>query len=173
MKKFKQLYIKHKEIILYLAFGLITTVISLLACFFTLKIGVVFLHDENGEPTELLDILGSTMQWISGVLVAFVTNKKWVFTNAERGAKQTVKQLLTFSGSRVVTYFVEVVVNLGVIALLELVGYNTITMPLIIVSIPLTSRVWAKLVSSVIVVVSNYFISKLIVFRNKDTKSGR
>ena len=173
MKKFKQLYIKHKEIILYLAFGLITTVISLLACFFTLKIGVVFLHDENGEPTELLDILGSTMQWISGVLVAFVTNKKWVFTNAERGVKQTAKQLLTFSGSRVVTYFVEVIVNLGVIALLELVGYNTITMPLIIVSIPLTSRVWAKLVSSVIVVISNYFISKLIVFRNKDTKSGR
>ena len=173
MKNFKHLYIKHKEIILYLAFGLITTVVSLLACFATLKIGVVFLHDENGEPTELLDILGSTMQWISGVLVAFVTNKKWVFTNAERGAKQTVKQLLSFSGSRVVTYFVEVVVNLGVIALLELVGYKTITLPLVIISIPLTSRIWAKGVSSVIVVISNYFISKLIVFRNKDTKSGR
>ena len=173
MKKLKLLYLKHKEIILYIAFGIITTVISLLACFATLRIGVIFLHDEKGEPTELLDILGSTMQWISGVLVAFVTNKKWVFTNAERGAKQTIKQLLTFSGSRVVTYFIEVIVNLGVIALLELVGYKTITLPLVIISIPLTSRIWAKGVSSVIVVISNYFISKLIVFRNKDTKSGR
>ena len=173
MKKLKLLYLKHKEIILYIAFGIITTVISLLACFATLRIGVIFLHDEKGEPTELLDILGSTMQWISGVLVAFVTNKKWVFTNAERGAKQTIKQLLTFSGSRVVTYFIEVIVNLGVIALLELVGYKTVTLPLVIISIPLTSRIWAKGVSSVIVVISNYFISKLIVFRNKDTKSGR
>ena len=59
MSKLKQFYSKHKQLILYLVFGFITTVASLFACYATLKIGVVFLHDENGEPTELLDILGS------------------------------------------------------------------------------------------------------------------
>ncbi len=169
MDKLKQLYVKHKQLILYLLFGFITTVASLFACYLTLKIGVVFLHDENGEPTELLDILGSTSQWVVGVLVAFITNKEWVFTDAEKGIRSTVKQLATFSGARVLTYFLEVAVNLGVIALLEAARYKAFSLPLIIVNIEVSSRIWAKVVSSVLVVVSNYFISKLIVFRKKKT----
>ena len=163
MNAIKAFYQKHKEVILYLIFGIITTVASLIACFITLEIGVIFIHDENGEPTELLDIIGSSVQGVVGVLVAFVTNKKWVFTDAERGAATTAKQLGKFAGGRVVTYFVEVGVNLGAIALLDLLGYT----PFGIFGIAITSRFWAKMVSSVIVVVSNYFISKLIVFKNK------
>ncbi len=152
---------KHKQLTLYFAFGLITTVVSLAACYLTLKIGVLFLHDQNGEPTELLDIIGSTTQWVTGVIVAFVTNKKWVFTDAEQGARATAKQLFTFSGSRVATYFLEVVINLLAIALLERIGYVSFY----IIGIEISVRVWAKVFSSVLVVISNYFISKLLVFR--------
>ena len=167
MKKIKELYQKHKEIILYLFFGVITTVISLAVCFITLRIGVKFMHDEAGEPTELLDIIGSTTQWISGVLVAFFTNRLWVFTDAERGTKAAFKQLAVLSGSRVATYFIEVVINLGVIALFDLFGYNAPTLNLIFFSLVLTSRIWAKVISSIVVVISNYFISKLLVFKKK------
>ncbi len=167
IEKIKTFYQKHKEIILYLLFGVITTAVSLGVCYLTLKIGVIFIHDENGEPTELLDILGSTTQWISGVLVSFFTNKLWVFTSAEHGKKATFKQLAIFSGSRVGTYFLEVAINLATIALLDALGYTAPTLNLIIVSIVLTSRVWAKVISSIVVVVSNYFISKLLVFKNK------
>ncbi len=168
--KLKNFYLKHKEIILYLIFGVITTVVSLLACYLTLKIGVIFLHDENGEPTELLDILGSTTQWIVGVLVAFFTNKLWVFKNAEHGRRATVHQLLVFSGSRVGTYVLEVVINLGVIAAFDALGYKPFELNLIIFTIAITSRVWAKVVSSVLVVITNYIISKLLVFKNKNDK---
>ena len=171
IEKIKKLYQKYKEIILYLVFGVITTVVSLAVCYVTLKIGVKFLHDEAGEPTELLDIIGSTTQWISGVLVAFFTNKKWVFTSAEKGVGATLKQLAIFSGARVGTYFIEVVINLGVIALFDLFGYVAPTLDLIFLSIALTSRLWAKVISSIVVVVSNYFISKLVVFRKKKQKS--
>ena len=167
MKKIKELYQKYKEIILYLVFGVITTAVSLAACYLTLKIGVNFMHDEAGEPTELLDILGSTVQWVSGVLVAFFTNRLWVFTDAERGTKAAFKQLAVFSGSRVATYFIEVVINLGVIAIFDAAGYVAPTLNLIIISIALTSRVWAKVISSIVVVISNYFISKLLVFKKK------
>ena len=165
MDRLKQFYIKHKEIILYLIFGLVTTVASLLACFVTLKIGVIFLHDENGEPTELLDVIGSTVQWVAGVLVAFITNKKWVFTYADHGKMSTAKQLSKFAGGRVITYFVEVFVNLTTIALFEYFGYKAFIM----IGISITSRVWAKIISSVIVVIANYFLSKLFVFKKKDT----
>lgn len=163
MKKLRLLYGKYKEIILYLLFGLITTVVSLLACYLTIKIGVRWLHDENGDPTELLDILGSTTQWVSGVVVAFITNKLWVFTEAQKG--HTGSQFLKFAGSRVATYFLEVVINLGAIALIDWLGYREFA----VFGFLISSRVWAKLISSVFVVVSNYFISKLFVFKNKKT----
>ena len=124
MNRLKEFYSRHKEIILYLLFGGVTTVVSLTTCFITLKLGVLFIHDENGAPTELLDILGSTMQWISGVTVAFITNKKWVFKQAESGAASTAVQFFKFAGGRVATYFLEAAVNLGIIALLEYLVKN-------------------------------------------------
>ena len=169
IEKIKELYKKYEEIIKYLFFGVVTTIVSLAACYATLKVGVLFegLRDSNGEPTEILDIIGSTTQWIVGVLVAFFTNKRWVFTDSEKGKSATLRQLVAFSGARVGTYFIEVVINLGVIAIFDAAGYVAPTLNLIIISIALTSRLWAKVISSIVVVVSNYFISKLIVFRKK------
>ncbi len=164
MEKLKQMYLKHKQVILYLLFGMVTTVASLGACFITLKVGVLFIHDENGDPTELLDVIGSTVQWIAGVLVAFITNKKWVFTYAEHGKMSTAKQFTKFAGGRVITYFVEVFINLGAIAAFEALGYK----PFALIGISVTARVWAKIISSFIVVIANYFLSKLFVFKKKD-----
>lgn len=166
--KIKAFYEKHKLIIRYLVFGLITTVVSLLACYITVKTAALIWHDENGDPTAIADILGSSTQWIVGVLVAFFTNKLWVFTNAEKGARATFKQLLVFSGSRVATFFLEAIINLGVIALLDdLLHYRALTIPLGFMDFELNSRIWAKIVSSIVVVITNYYISKLIVFKKK------
>ncbi len=154
-------YQKHRELILYFTFGIITSVVSLGVCFLTLKLGVRFFHDENGEPTELLDVLGSTTQWVSGVLVAFFTNKKWVFKSAHNGTQSTARQLVIFSGGRVLTFLLEVAVNLASIFAFDVFGYA----PISLLGIAITSRVLAKLISSVIIVVSNYLISKWLVFK--------
>ena len=170
IEKIKKLYQKYKEIILYLFFGVVTTIISLAACFITLEVGVLFdfFRGADGEPTELLDVIGSCVQWVSGVLVAFYTNKKWVFTGSSKGKKATLRQLVVFSGGRVATLFVEIGINLGAIALFDLAGYEPIRLNLIVFTLALTSRLWAKVISSVVVVISNYFISKLLVFRKKE-----
>ncbi len=165
MRKIKELLTKHRELILYMLFGLVTTVVSIGAWFLTLKLGVKLLHDEQGQPTELLDIIGSTMQWVSGVLVAFVTNKKWVFSSAQKGRLATLRQLAVFSGSRVGTYVLEVVINLSLIAAFEFFSYSSFTLSLGFFKLDVTSRIWAKLISSVVIVIANYFISKLLVFR--------
>ncbi|MBE6546103.1 MAG: GtrA family protein [Ruminococcaceae bacterium] len=171
MERIKEMIRRRKQLILYLLFGAVTTVCSLLACYITLRVGVVFWHDEQGDPTAGLDILGSASQWVVGVLVAFVTNKKWVFTDAEHGRKATWKQLGTFSGSRVFTFVLEAGINLGVIALLEALHYPSPAFDLFGVSFELSERIWAKVVSSVVVVFTNYYISKLFVFRKKDEKT--
>jgi putative flippase GtrA len=170
MGKVRDLIERKKQLILYLGFGVITTVVSLLAWYLTLKFGVLIWHDEAGEPTAFLDILGSTTQWISGVLVAFVTNKLWVFTEADRGIRVTLRQLAVFSGSRVLTYFLEVGINLGGIALLELLGCPSFELHVLFADFTVDARLWAKVISSVVIVFSNYFISKLFVFRKKKTQ---
>lgn len=169
MNKLKELYLKNKQIILYLFFGVVTTVVSIAVCFLTLKIGVKFINDGNGQPNELLDVIGSTTQWVSGVIVAFFTNKWWVFTEAEKGRRAGIKQFGVFAGSRIGTYFLEVVINLLIIKVFELCGYVAVTLTIFKLGIELTSRFWAKMISAVLVVISNYYISKLLVFKEKKT----
>lgn len=164
-------YARNKQVVLYLLFGSVTTVCALLACYLTLKLGVRIWHDEQGNPTAVVDILGSTSQWIVGLLLAFFTNKRWVFTKAEHGVSVGFKQFGVFASSRVITYFLEVALNLVLIALLEGLHYHAPSFPLFGQKVAISARFWAKLISSATIVVINYFISKLIVFRKK--KDGK
>ena len=169
VKKIKAFYQKHRLVIRYLMFGLITTVLSLLSCYITVKSAALVWHDEKGDPTAIADTLGSVVQWIIGVLVSFITGKLWVFEGSEHGAKATFKQLLVFSSSRIATFFVEWGINLGIIALFDyVIVYEAPTLDLGFMVVVFGGRLWAKIVSSIVVVVSNYYISKLLVFRKKD-----
>ena len=160
MSIFHNFYSKHKQLTLYFSFGIITTVVSLAICYLTLKIGELI----AGEITGAIDVLGSTTQWLSGVIVAFITNKKWVFTDAERGMHSTATQFLKFSSSRIATYFIEVGINLLGIFVLTEIGYKSFCL----FGLEITERVWAKAISSILVVIINYFISKFIVFKKSN-----
>ena len=86
-----ELYKKYKEIINYLIFGVLTTVVSLATyyiCVFT------FLNPEN--PVELQ--IANIISWIFAVIFAYVTNRKYVFESKE---KNKVKEATKFVGSRV------------------------------------------------------------------------
>ena len=167
--KIKNFYLAHKQIILYFVFGVITSVCSLGACFLTLRLGLCFdfFIDNDGAPTPSLDIIGSTVQWIVGVLVAFFTNKLWVFTDAPMGRRNTAIQFGMFALSRVGTYVLEVVINLCAIGIFGIFGYNDHYLSLGITVVNLNSRLWAKIISSIVVVIVNYVISKRLVFKSK------
>ena len=166
IEKIKNIYQKYKEIILYLVFGVITTVVSLAACYATLKIGALFIGDDPSTAAEMmLDVAGSTVQWVSGVLVAFFTNKKWVFTDADQDIS-TARQLVVFAGGRVVTFFIDYVVTFfGALALSALLpSWRCVVLLGKELNI---NELSAKLVAAVIVVISNYFFSKFLVFKSK------
>lgn len=160
---------KHRQVILYLSFGTVTTACSLLACFLTLRLGVRIWHNEKGEPTALLDVVASTVQWTVGVIVAFLTSKKFVFVDADHGARVTLRQMGTFACSRLLLYFLEVGVNLGVIALLGRLSYRTVELW----RIPLSARFWAKASSSLVMMFANYYVSKLVVFRKRGKRKEK
>ena len=86
MKKVKELYKKYKEIINYLIFGVLTTVVSLA----TYYILVATILDANNK-IELQ--IANIISWITCVTFAYITNKKYVF---EPTNKTITKEIIEF-----------------------------------------------------------------------------
>lgn len=132
------MYKKNKEIINYLIFGVLTTVVSFVVYFIFAK---VFKIDE---------VISNVISWFFSVLFAFITNKLYVFESKETGKKTLLKEIISFYLARL---FTGVVCDLGVFALM--------------VKTFKINDVLSKLVTQVIVIILNYVLSKLIVFRKK------
>ena len=75
------------------------------------------------------------------------------------------RKLWEFSLSRVATLLLDTVLTFGVVALLGYLSYEAVPLP--VVNIPLSADLIAKCVAALFVIVGNYVLSKLFVFRKK------
>ena len=128
---------RHREVLLYLFFGALTTVVS---------IGSFWLCDSVLLWNEHV---ANTVSWLLAVLFAFVTNRVWVFDAATKTKSAFLKQLLGFYGGRLATF--------GVEELILLVFITWLRFPSMVV----------KIAATVVVLVLNYVLSKLFVFKKK------
>ena len=128
-------YHRFKEILLYLFFGGLTTVLSI--ALFWLFTG----------PCGMSALLGNAVDWIICVLFAYVTNRTWVFEEKAYGRKGILREAVSFIGGRLGTLAMEeLVLFIGI----DLLGMNSMLV---------------KVVAQVLVVIGNYLISKFIVFK--------
>ena len=163
----KKLWEKYREIVLYLVFGVLTTLVGMGTYFVLLWAAEQVLALTPEMPAyHAVRAVAQVVQWVAAVLFAFFTNRKYVF-NAEKSGS-FIKQLAVFSSGRVVTFFIDYLVTLfGAKALSALLP--------VLNSVELFGRAWnlneigAKLVAAFIVIVSNYFFSKFLVFKKKGT----
>lgn len=136
----RRLVRKYREIILYLVFGGLTTLVNYAALWLFYDLLRI----------RVLDALGANaLAWVVAVLFAFVTNKLYVFESRSTDKATLARESVSFFLSRLVSLGVEsAVIYIGV----TLLGGN----------------LWIiKIVASVLVVVLNYVFSKLIIFRRK------
>lgn len=94
MQKFRELYQKHREILLYVFFGGFTTVVS---------VGSFILFDEVLGVHELM---ANVLSWILAVGFAYVTNRRWVFCSKAKG-KALLAETCGFYGGRLLTLGLE------------------------------------------------------------------
>lgn len=137
-----------REIILYLVFGVLTTVVSW---------GTYILF-ANDKFLGLGITVSKVLSWICAVLFAFFTNKSWVFRSTSWKAKTFFRELISFFGARAVTGALEI---FGTPALVR-AGVNQ--------KIFGTKGMLANILVSIIVVILNYIFSKLLVFTKKKKK---
>ncbi len=135
MKKIWDLAKKYQEVLTYLVFGVLTTVVNY----------IIYLPCYNllGIPASVSNIIS----WAVAVVFAFLTNKPLVFRSHDWSMKTVVPEFLKFVGCRVVSGALETGSLLLTVDILHQNG-----------------NIW-KLVTSVLVVLLNYAGSKLLVFR--------
>ena len=137
LEKIKKLVEKHWDILSYLFFGGLTTVVNYL----------IYLPCYN--LLHLSAAVSNGIAWVVAVAFAFLTNKPFVFKSHDWSAKTVWPELVKFVGCRVGSGLLET----GILFLcVDLLAWN--------------GNIW-KLVTSVLVVILNYVGSKLLVFRKK------
>ena len=157
-----------REIAVYLLFGVLTTVVSMATYFGTLWFGErIMLISPDNAKFNLIRIVAEILQWVLAVLFAFFTNKKWVFKDADSSVS-TGTQLLRFSTSRLATLGLDALITLGTVWILLALGYQAITL----LGFAISADLIAKLAASVVVVISNYILSKLFVFKANNRKNN-
>lgn len=137
MEKIKELIKKFctKEVILYIIFGVLTTIINLLVTY-------VLNHfcNVNGAVASAIGI-------IAAILVAYFTNRKVVFDSQAIGFKENLQEFGKFILGRAGTMILE---EGGVIL------FNTV------LKLPLMP---VKIILTVVVIILNFFISKFFAFK--------
>lgn len=147
----KEFFKKHREIISYILFGVLTTVVNLV--FF--KVFDLILGSE-------LYLITNIISWCAAVIFAYITNKLWVFEAKSREAKTVIKELIGFVGARVFSLAVE---EAGLWLLIDVCNMSRISLD--ILSFTVSGNMIAKLIMQVAVVILNYVFSKFIIFAKK------
>ena len=130
---------KFKELFLYGIFGVLTTLINIFSYYVFCDIFCVNY------------VISNIIAWILSVSFAFITNKIFVFNSRDFEIKNFIKEIISFFSSRIFTGLLD----MGILFF----GVTILGIEDMIV----------KVFSNVIVIILNFVLSKLFVFK-KSTK---
>jgi len=137
MNKVLNLYQKYREVILYIVFGGLTTLINLLV------------YNTMYYYIESSNLLSTIVAWILSVLTAFLTNKQIVFRSSSWNLEILWKEGVKFFECRIGTGILEIIFMYITVDILRWSGFIM------------------KLIVNVIVIILNYVASKRIIFVKK------
>lgn len=135
MSKISEIYIKYKEFILYIVFGILTTVVSISSYYIC------------SEILNIHYLVSNIISWILSVIFAYFTNRVWVFESKSKNLSDILKEMFTFVNCRLLSGVIDMAT---MFVLVEAININDM---------------YAKVFTQFIVVILNYVLSKLIVFR--------
>ncbi len=139
-----------KELVKYLIFGVLTTVVSLVS----FKIFDALLG-------QRLYLISNVLSWIFAVAFAFITNKLWVFRSKNTEKKVIFRELFSFVTARILSLLIE---EGGLWLLIDVLKLGQMQ-PVKIFSLSINGNLIAKIIMQVVVVVSNYVFSKFFIFK--------
>lgn len=140
-KKIVNLYLRYKEYIIYIFFGVLTTLVNWISyAVLTKKINVNI-------------IWANSLAWLIAVIFAYITNKIYVFESKSWKVKTVCKEIILFFGARCLSGILEIFS----FPILIKCGLNQ--------SILGIEGFLAKILIGIIVTIINYVLSKWAIFK--------
>ena len=113
------------------------------------------------------NVISNIIAWVLSVLFAFITNKLWVFESKTFGPKAICKEIVLFVGARLFSLVLELIIMfIG----MDLLSAGERTVVVFEKTLPLGEFI-TKTIAQIVIIVSNYVFSKLVVFRKKRENS--
>ena len=134
------IYHKNEEVWNYLIVGGLTTLVSLGTYYLCV---FTILNPNNAFELQIANVIS----WITSVIFAYITNRIFVFKSKEKNIE---KEAFSFIGSRVTTLILDM---LMMFILVTLCNFNDKL---------------SKILVQILVVIGNYIISKLFVFKKNN-----
>lgn len=139
----KNIYQKYKELINYLFFGVLTTVVSLVTYYLLVY---TILDPNNSIELQIANIIS----WITCVTFAYITNRIYVFDSKN---KNILTEMVKFYSSRLTTLFLDM-----------------LFMYIFVTKFNFNDKI-IKIIVQIIIIILNYILSKLLVFKTKENHS--
>ena len=137
-EKIPELWKKYRPVILYVFFGGVTTLVNM-GCY-------ALCYEVIGIP----NVISTEVAWFFAVVVAYLTNKVWVFDSKSFSRETLLHEILTFFGARIATGLLDLLIMYLAV---DVMHWN--------------ATIW-KMISNVIVIILNYIASKLIIFKKRE-----
>ena len=152
MKTIKNLIIKYKELIIYVIFGVGTTLVNFLTYkLFNVLLGVDYY------------LVSNVIAWFVSVVFAYITNKLFVFESKSWQPKLVAKEVSSFFTVRIFSFLAE---EAGLFLLVDIARMKDFAFELY--GFAISGNMISKLMLAVFVVAMNYVFSKFVIFRKKD-----
>ena len=135
-----KIYRKYKEAIDYLFWGGVAFFLSMILFYLFANI------------MDIYEQIANILSWIICVIFTYFTNRTFVFQSKVKGLKNIFKEFKDFVTARLLTLVME---NAILFLMIDLLTINNMI---------------SKLVGQFVVIVSNYFLSKLWIFKKKNKK---
>ena len=158
---------KKRKLFMYLVSGGLTTAANwIVYILFDLLVKSDMSLSVLGFEFSLKIAVKQIVGWIVAVIVAYFLNRITVF----RSKGSVLRELIAFAGARVLSF---VVLEIGVMYLMvwicELITKVPVETPMTYIgSFAFTYDYLVKLINCVFVVIANYILSKIMVFKKKD-----
>lgn len=131
----KNIISKYREVILYLIFGALTTLVNIVTYALCTRVFSLDVYSSN------------VVAWVLAVLFAYFTNKNYVFSSKAKNNKAKIKEMLLFYWYRLISFGVDMLIMYIMIDLMNI------------------DDMVSKIVDNVVIIVINYIFSKWIIFK--------
>ena len=144
----KKLYAKHKELVDYLFWGVVAFLLYM----------VIYWIFTSGMGMR--EVTATFFDNVIVIIFTFITNKLFVFRSKAGSFKGLVREFVSFVAARIFTFILnELIVWIGC----DILGFNTQSYHLPFIN----DGMIVQLIAQAVVIITNYVLSKLLVFRHK------